>query len=92
MEKCAWCGKKVEGEVRETPAYHTNCTDHLREYIGAVEKLRNTCSKVMECANSIQRTPMKPHDALRKLGSELEEAERLSTECSTLFVTRTGGA
>ena len=91
MEKCEWCAKEVEGEVREKPVYHADCRGVFQTYIRAVEKLRTICSRVMKCADLIKNTPMEPQDALENLTSELAGAERQSKQCSELFVTRKGG-
>ena len=88
MEICAWCGKEVEDKVSKKPAYHTNCKGVFHVYVGSVDRLIAICSKVTEHAHSLRTTVMEPHDALRKLESELVKAERQSKQCSELFATR----
>ena len=91
MEKCAWCGRKIEGEIRETPAYHSECRKGQSRYLGAASKLRDSIGRLSLAALPIEAVRSGVEGDLLKVKAEMEKASELLAECLSLFSTKKSG-
>ena len=91
MEKCAWCGRKLKGEIIETPAYHSECKQRQSRYLGAARQLKDSCGRLSLAAYPIEAVGSGVEGDLLKVKAEMEKVSELLSECLSLFATRNSG-